>query len=102
MHARFPDWDQFINTTCQLKYPNPSLGELCWLITGVEEFPSIVQLNSVRTSTLSRRDGGNIRGISLTSSTSSCSFAVSEVMFNCQSLPYDKIDFYAWLSNLPE
>ena len=46
------------------KYPHPSLGKLCWLNAGVEEFPPIVQLNSVRATTLSRRDANNIQGIS--------------------------------------
>jgi len=35
---------------------HPSLGKLCWLNAGAEELPRIVQLNSVRNITLSRRD----------------------------------------------
>jgi len=55
-------WDPFINTVCQLrayKYAHSSLGKVCWLNAGVEEFPPI---NSVRTTTLCPRDASNIQG----------------------------------------
>jgi len=41
-----------------------SLGKLCWVNAGVEEFPTIIHVNSVRITTLSRRDANNIQGIS--------------------------------------
>ena len=41
-----------------------TLDRLCWLNVGVEEFPSIIQLNIVRTTTLCQREANNIQGIS--------------------------------------
>ena len=55
-------WDPFVDTR-SFKYPQPSLSKLCWLNAGIVEFPPIVQLNSVRATTLCRRDANNIRGI---------------------------------------
>ena len=43
------------------KYTYSSLGKLCWLKAGVEEFPPIIQLNSVKTTRLSRRDANYIQ-----------------------------------------
>ena len=47
-----------------LQVPPSSLGKLCLFNSGVEEFPPIIQLSSVRTTELSRRDASNIQGIS--------------------------------------
>ena len=72
--------DPFINTTCQLrayKYIYSSLGILCRYNAGVEEFPHVVQLHSVTTTTLSRRDANNIRGISF-------GFLDQFVFFSCE------------------
>jgi len=95
-------WYPFINTVCQLraykyihsslchcslchsslgKLCHSSLGKLCWLNAGVEQFPPIVGLNSVRTTTLCRRDANNIRGISFGFLDQFVLFPVSEVMF---------------------
>ena len=91
--------DPFICATCQQKacnYQHPIRGKLCcW----VEEFPPIVHINSVRTTTLCRSDVNNIEELSF-------GFIDQFVLFSCewndipvgsfQSLAYCEIAICAW------
>jgi len=66
-----------IYKTCYLSaYKYPTTAWENWFNPGVEEFPFIVKLYSIRTTTLCRRDANNIQGISL-------GFLDQFVVFSC-------------------
>jgi len=78
--------DPFININCQLradKHSHSSLGTLFWLNAGVEEFLPIAQFYMFRATKLCLVEEmpTTTKDLRLALFTSSCSFAVSEVMF---------------------
>jgi len=77
-------------------------GKLCWLNAGVEEFPPIVRPNSVRTTTLCRRDSNNIQRISFGLLDQFLLFPSerSDVPVSKSLAWRDSV--YAWPSSLPE
>jgi len=70
---------------------------------GGEEFPLAVQLNSVRTTTLIRRDDNNIQRTPFDFLDSVLAFFLwVKWCSSLQILAYSEIAVYRWLKNFPE